>query len=339
MTYQPREHELIASHAAQDYSELPIIPARWLALALAASAVVIVALMIHNRLMVDTANWAFGALVTAIAVFSLIRHRTHGGATQWKARWRDFSESALLMLLIGTLGAIGSYEAATDTTGFYDAALERADQMLHFNWLSLYLLVVEHPLLQRLGAAAYGSVFITPWILLGWLAWHGQRAQARQFLMTFWLASVLTLVIFPLIPARGALEFLWHGPIRYMPTNGLYQGEIIPALRDHAITRIDLSSVRGLVCAPSFHTVCAIVYIVSAWPIAALRRFLVPLNAAMLLATPVEGTHYLSDMLLGAMVAVTAIMLTRIGATLSASEPILATVNRRAFDRANRQAS
>lgn len=333
MTYQPREHELIAEHEAHGLTELPGIPGHWLAGAMAASGVVIVALMIHNRLLVETANWAFGGLVAALALFSLIRHRTHGAATPWKTRWRDFSESALLMLLIGALGAIGSYEAATDTSGFYDAALERADQMLHFNWLSLYLLVVEHPLLQRLGAAAYGSVFITPWILLGWLAWHGQRAQARQFLMTFWLASVLTLVIFPLFPARGALEFLWHGPIRYMPTNGLYQGEIIPALRDHAITRIDLGSVRGIVCAPSFHTVCAIVYIVAAWPIAALRRFLVPLNGAMLLATPVEGTHYLSDMLLGALVAVAAIVLVRLGTVLSANEPVLALINRRALRR------
>lgn len=333
MTYQPRECEIVPHQELRGLSERPAIPAHWLAGALALSGLVIIAMMIHNRLLIDTANWAFGALTATILVFSVIRHRTHAAATPWKRRWRDFSESALLMILIGTLGAIGSYEAATETSGFYDAALERVDQMLHFNWLSLYLLVAEHPVLQRLGAAAYGSVFITPWVLLGWLAWHGERAQARQFLMTFWLASVLTLVIFPLFPARGALEFLWHGPIRYMPTNGLYQGEIIPALRDHAITRIDLSSVRGLVCAPSFHTVCAIVYIVSTWPIAALRRFLVPLNAAMLLATPVEGTHYLSDMLLGAMVAVTAIMLVRVGITLSATPPIFATTYRPRFAR------
>jgi hypothetical protein len=101
-----------------------------------------------------------------------------------------------------------------------------------------------------------------------------------------------------------------------MPTNGLYQGEIIPALRAHVITQIDLGSLRGLVCAPSFHTVCAVIYMVSAWPIVALRRYLVPLNLLMLMATPVEGTHYLSDMVLGAIVAIFAIILARFGIAL-----------------------
>ena len=230
------------------------------------------------------------------------------------------------MILICVLGAVGSYEAASETSGFYDAALEHFDQLLHFNWLALYMLVVEHPVLQRAGAIAYGSVFLTPWVLIGWHAWHGQKAHARQFLTTFWLASVMTLLLFPLFPARGALEFLWHGPVQYMPTNGLYQGEIIPALRKHAISKIDLGSVRGLVCAPSFHTVCAVIFIVSAWPIMALRRFLVPLNAAMLLAIPVEGGHYLSDMILGAIVAVVAIGLTRAGSALSARSRLQAMI-------------
>lgn len=311
MTYQAKESDFAPLQEMHGQPDLPVIPVHWLAGALAVSGLVIMGVMIRNHLLVDTASWAFGGLVALIFAFSLIRHRTHGAVTRSAMRWRDFSESALLLIFIGAIGAVGSYAAASETTGFYDAALDRADQMLHFNWLSWYRLVVEYPILQHLGAAAYGSVFLTPWILLGWLAWHGQRAQARQFLTTFWIGSVLTLILFPLLPARGALEFLWHGPIQYMPTNGLYQGEIIPALRDHAMTRIDLGAVRGLVCAPSFHTVCAIVYIVAAWPINALRRFLVPLNAAMLLATPVEGTHYLSDMLLGALVAVVAILLTR----------------------------
>ena len=43
-----------------------------------------------------------------------------------------------------------------------------------------------------------------------------------------------------------------------------------------------------------------------AWPVRQVRWFLLPLNAAMLLATPVEGTHYLSDMICGLIVAVVA---------------------------------
>ena len=91
-----------------------------------------------------------------------------------------------------------------------------------------------------------------------------------------------------------------------MPTSALYQQELIPELRAHAIHQIDLGALRGLVCAPSFHTVCGVLYIAFSWPVQRLRWFLLPLNAAMLLATPVEGTHYLSDMVCGLIVAVTA---------------------------------
>jgi membrane-associated phospholipid phosphatase len=121
----------------------------------------------------------------------------------------------------------------------------------------------------------------------------------------------MTLMLFPLFPAKGALEYLWHGPIPYMPTNGLYQGEIIPALRAHTFGAINLGALRGLVCAPSFHTVCATIFIATALPMRRLRWVLVPLNAAMLLATPVEGTHYLSDMVMGFIVAMTAIGIVR----------------------------
>ncbi|MEY4160636.1 MAG: hypothetical protein RLZZ136_1257 [Pseudomonadota bacterium] len=294
----------------------PLIPGRWVAGMLIASGLIISAMMIRNHLVIDTTNGAFGALLAAIGLLCFALYQTYNAKTLWQARLREFSESALLMLAICMMGAIGSYEAATVTSGFYDAALEHADQLLHFNWLNLYRIVADHPILQHMGAAAYGSVFLSPLVLLAWHAWHGQRAQARQFIMTFWLASTLTLALFPLFPARGALEFLWHGPIHYMPTTGLYQGEIIPALRAHVMTQIDLGSLRGLVCAPSFHTVCAVIYMVSAWPIVVLRRYLVPLNLLMLMATPVEGTHYLSDMVLGAVVAIFAIIWARFGIAL-----------------------
>jgi len=279
----------------------------WLVGSLVFSAAVVFAMMVWNRLALDVTNSAFGAVVALVALLGTVRFRLRRPATFRQARLRDFAESLLFLLGISLIGAVASYEAAARTTGFYDAYLAHGDRMLRFDWLSWYMVVVHHPALQQLGAAAYGSVYFTPVLMLGWMAWHGERTHSQRFLMTFWLASVITIALFPLLPARGALEFMWHGPISYMPTNGLYQGEIIPALRAHQIPAIELASIRGIVCAPSFHTVCAIVYMVFAWPFARLRLIVVPLNIAMLVATPVEGTHYLTDIVLGAMVAIVAV--------------------------------
>ena len=286
--------------------------ARCFAGALIASTFVIGALMIHNRLVLTLTDPGFVLLVAVLAGLGTVRYAARAGRTLSQARWRDFSENMAMMITICVLGVVASYEAAADTTGFADAALARSDRLLHFDWVSLYRLVAAHPLLQRLGAAAYATIFLSPTLLLGWMAWHGERHAAHRFLATFWLAAVLTLVLFPLLPARGPLAFLWHGPIHYMPTSALYQSAIIPGLRTHAVTAIDLATARGLVCAPSFHTASAVVYMAAGWSAGRLRLLVIPVNVAMLLATPVEGTHYLIDMILGALVAILAIVTVRL---------------------------
>lgn len=295
--------------------------ATWLTFALCLSPAALLLLMVHNRLFVAVDSQGFFSFAAIAAVLGVVRWRTGIARSGWRLRLRDFSEAALALIAIAAMGAVGSYETAADTSGFSDAALAHSDRLLHFDWLAVYTMVVEHPLLQHLGAAAYGSIYLSPVLVLGWLAWHGERARAHRFLLTFWIAATLTLALFPLLPARGALQFLWHGPIRYMPTSGLYQGEIIPALRLHTIHAIDLGAVRGLVCAPSFHTACAVMFIAAAWPFPALRRLVLPINLAMLAATPVEGTHYLTDMIMGAAVAFVAILSTRWLAALGPMPP------------------
>ena len=221
---------------------------------------------------------------------------------------RDFAEDALLFCAIALLGVLASYPLAAGTHGFVDARLERWDIALHFDWIAWYRKVTAHPALQRMGEAAYASIYVSPFMLLGWFAWTDQRFEARRFLLAFWLAEVLTLLLFSEFPAEGPLAFLWHGPIPYMPTSALYQHQLIPALRLHHVSGIEFGALRGLVCAPSFHTASAVLYVWAAWPVVLLRRVIVPLNCAMLLATPIEGTHYLSDMIAGAVVAGCAIV-------------------------------
>ena len=221
---------------------------------------------------------------------------------------RDFAEDALLIIGIALLGVLASYPLAAGSHGFVDATLVQWDARLHFDWIAWYREVSAHPVLQRLGGAAYASIYVSPFVVLGWFAWAGQRFAARRFLLAFWLAEVLTLLLFRQFPAEGPLAFLWRGPIPYMPTSALYQHQLIPVLRLHRVDGIDMGALRGLVCAPSFHTASAVLYMWAAWPVAWLRRVVVPLNCAMLLATPIEGTHYLSDMIAGAVVAGCAIL-------------------------------
>lgn len=256
----------------------------------------------------------YGSAVTLLILrFGLPR-------TQWRhaSAVAHFSEYAGLFTLISLMGASASYPVAALTRGYADAALQQIDVALGFDWLQWYRLVSAHPLLQFLGTTAYRSIYVTPALLLWHCAWTGERERAYRFLAEFWLAAIITLILFSLMPAIGPFSYLWHGPILYMPESEMWQSGLIPALRDHGVQVVDLGHLRGIVSAPSFHTAAAVLYIAMGWRIPALRWPVVALNAAMLLSTPVEGTHYLIDMILGAFVALTALALIRL--TMRTSE-------------------
>lgn len=288
---------------------LNLIPGQWLVtgLAMSAAALMFVMWRAHFRLFFPPTTAALYAFAAVLAGLLHLRRRH---AARWFHVLQEFSGHFLAFLAISLMAVVASYPAAAATVGYADHKLERIDQALHFDWVSWYRTVSMHPVLQWCGETVYASIFVTPVILLGYLAYAGRRCEARLFLINFWIAALLTLLLFHWIPARGPLAALWQGRIPYMPMSALYQSQLIPELRAHAMTQIDLGALRGLVCAPSFHTTAAVIFCCTAWPIRALRWPLLALNAAMLLSVPVEGTHYLADMLGGAMVALVSTLAT-----------------------------
>jgi membrane-associated phospholipid phosphatase len=298
-----------------------MIPGRWFAIGMGLSLVVVAAMLIRAGLTIELATASGGIFCSAAVLAAGLRYRLRDPRAQWQRTARDMAEYVGLFGLISLLGAVASYPAAAASTGFVDPSLARIDHALHFSWIGWYDVVSAHPLLQWIGAAAYASIFVTPALLLGYFAYADRRADARLFMATFWLAAVLTLVLFLRFPAEGPLAFLWHGPIPYMPASALYQSQLIPELRSHGIHDITLGNLHGLVCAPSFHTTSAVLYIATAWRAPLLRWPIIALNVAMLLATPVEGTHYLTDMICGALVAIAAIVVTGILIRMSWAQP------------------
>lgn len=288
-------------------------PIRRHVLAALGISLVLLAIFLHAaQLRIDPwrpSNLAFGSAALAVLALRFGLPRT---------RWRHavpvahFSTYVGLFTLISVMGAAASYPVAALTHGYADERLQRIDVALGFDWLGWYRLVAAHPALQFLGTIAYRSIYVTPALLLWCFARAGQHDRAYHFMATFWLAAVLTLALFSLMPAVGPFSHLWHHPIAYMPESELWQQGLIPALRVHSVHVVDLGQLRGIVSAPSFHTAAAVLYIVAGWRIAALRWPIVALNAAMLLSTPVEGTHYLIDMILGLLVALTALALVRL---------------------------
>lgn len=277
---------------------------------LAASAALLALLMFAADLRISP--WAlgnlpyYGAATLAAAIYFGVpgRNWRHGRALVEGAEY--YAVLTLTMLI----GAIASYPAAALTHGYHDEALYRIDRAIGFDWVGWYRFVAAHPLLQDLGVAAYRSIYVTPAVLLAWFASTGERNEAYRLIVTFQIAAIVTLAVFVFLPAVGPFSYLWHGPVPYIPESETWQAGLIPALRMKEIGIVDLAHLRGLVSAPSFHAAAAVIFINAAWRAGPLRWPLIALNIAMLFATPVEGTHYLIDLIMGAVAAAIAILAT-----------------------------
>lgn len=92
-----------------------------------------------------------------------------------------------------------------------------------------------------------------------------------------------------------------------MPISRFDEIAVIEALRNGSMTTIDVAMLKGIINFPSFHASAAILFIWGAWPFRPLRWPFVAVNILMLAATPIEGTHYLADVLGGVVVAFAAI--------------------------------
>lgn len=290
---------------------LPLVPGRVVALGLMLSAACVAAQLYRHNIGIAE-NIAACGVFAALGALALFRWTLRGAESGGHRTARDATEYLGCFALISLLGVMATYPAAADTRGFHDATLHQFDRILHFDWLAWYAFTVKHPLLQWGGQASYALIYVSPAILLLHYAHADKRAEARLFLTSFWVAILLTLAFFPFMAAEGPLATLWHGPVPYLPTSGLYQQTLIPELRAGAVPSIDMGALRGLVCAPSFHAASALVYTTAGWRVPRLRAPIFALNSLMLLATPVEGTHYLSDLLIGMAVALLAIALTRL---------------------------
>ena len=302
--FPPPPSDLAQPHG-RPHGEVRAVPTRgqMLAGAMVANLAVLLLLMAATGLKID---WGTPGALLYYAVVSIAIGLRLGLARSPRRLPRAaayFAEYAIVFMAIGLLGAVGSYPVSAASRGFYDPALQHVDTLLRFDWLAWYTLVAAHPALQVAGRVAYETIYYTPSAILFFFSWTARRREAHTMLATFWVASAITLTTFYFMPAVGPFAYLWRGAVPYMPASELWQPELIPAMRHGAMHVIDLGQLRGLVSAPSFHTTAAVLYIVIAWPYRVLRWPVLIVNAAMLLATPVEGTHYLADMLGGVAVA------------------------------------
>jgi membrane-associated phospholipid phosphatase len=209
-----------------------------------------------------------------------------------------FSDTVAFVIAFAASGSILSYLAMSTDFPLVDRYLSAADHAIGFDWLSYFEWMRAH---SSIGWPLH-LIYLcwTPeWVAIPFLLAYRHEKRVRELTSLGVISALATTIISGLLPAVSAFPY-------YFPDPGMQLGWVkdILALRDGSSRSIDLKNLNGLVSIPSFHTIGAILFIY----VLRGRKILFPiglaLNVSIIVSTISAGSHYLVDVLGGAVVAV-----------------------------------
>jgi PAP2 superfamily len=204
-----------------------------------------------------------------------------------------------------------TYIATATNFPLQDTNLLAIDRALGFDWTGYVQFVNDHPLLA--GWLSYGytmirwPIFAIPVVLA---AAHRYR-RLQEFTFAFAVALAATTIISAFVPAKGiyfelpdiSARFSHIAPVAYLESVSE-----LPLVRDGSLRHLELLGLTGLVTFPSFHAASAALYTWALWPVRWIRPLAVVANGVMLLSCPVDGAHYVIDLVAGVAIALLAIV-------------------------------
>jgi len=231
------------------------------------------------------------------------------------------AETGAQLVLILLLGVLLSYAAATANFAYRDAELHAADRWFGFDWRAYLDYFNTHFYLGYAAHIIYLSINLQPILVIFALTAAGQFLRLQQFVLATGLALCATITIFIFTPAVN--NFAFHNLqqsdfANLSPTFSFDIAHHLEALRHATTYVVRLDGLDGLITFPSFHAVSALLFVWAAWPIRQLRWGICLLNLVMVAAIPVDGGHYLIDIVAGGVVAAIAVL-----ATIRLQRPLL----------------
>jgi len=141
-----------------------------------------------------------------------------------------------------------------------------------------------------------------------------QHTRVQEFLVANVFGLAITHAVACFVSALGAYHFF--GLNAYQHPNIVVQVADLPVhdilgIRDGTIVDVTRPNKVGLIAFPSFHTTAAILFAWALWRVSYVRLIGIALNAAMITATPLHGSHYFVDVIAGIGVAIASLWLAR----------------------------
>jgi len=174
-----------------------------------------------------------------------------------------------------------------------DPQLAAVDHALGFDWPTAYKWVWAHKFVADVFIWTYNSVIPQIGILVMLFVSVRQYGRIRLLVWLYIVTSLSYILIAAVLPAEGTFGYY------KTDLNTPYVVQYY-ALRDNSMRVFDLFKLQGTVQFPSFHLVLAVICTYVARGMSWLFAILFVLNAFVIVATPVIGGHFLTDLLASA---------------------------------------
>ncbi len=271
-------------------------------------------LIVLAIIMVDTGwillsdfTFATGSALKVVAVVSLLL--TVAWFYRVKRPMQNFevmcSETALL-LAFSTAGAVLSYLVTSFNFPLIDPYLLKSDALFGFDWLGYAGYVHQTPWLSMTSSIVYVTTITQIALCVIALGMSGNIVRGRQLGAAVIISGLVCVLTAGILPSAGALGFLRPGSEFFAnssPIVDLEYKQVFFDLRSGAERFISLDNLHGLVAFPSYHGTLSALVVISLWAFRFWRWPALALNLCVLLATPVDGGHHLTDALAGVGVA------------------------------------
>jgi len=235
------------------------------------------------------------ALAGAATFYRTVRHR------------ENFSVMCIALsqvLLFSAFGEILSYLLARNGGPLWDSTFTAWDTSLGFDWYSTVRWVDAHPLIAAPLTVAYASLIPQVIVLILALGFASRLKELRTFMLAAMICGTITILLSPLFPALNQFAYDHILPASFPRLNvadGYRELRDLQALRSGSITILRLRDLQGIIAFPSYHAGLAAITLWGfwksgtkwvGWPGALLAM-------TTIVSTPVDGGHYLVDVIAG----------------------------------------
>jgi len=216
------------------------------------------------------------------------------------------------VILFTALGIVLSYLLARTGGDLWDSRLAAWDRALGFDWLAYVRWFDQSSVAVAWLKIAYASLIPQVITLVLVLGFSNRLAELRIVMLAAIVAGTVTVVLSSFFPAVSNYINLGLSARDFQHVNP-FAGDVhmrdFNALRDGTAHALELGKMEGIITFPSYHAGLSVVSLWGFWAtrIAWVRWPGMLLAASTIVATPVDGGHYLVDILAGGAIAALAL--------------------------------